>query len=151
MERRRSREWARCDDGTASTCCAHGETLRAIRAGRLVQKSKGGGKSIGGPRVYFYALDPAYSCCAQGETFRAIPAGRFVQEVKGGGKVPADRKYISMPWIQFQSAARDNVGEEYGRGVGTVADDRTVADDGTATKGDGTVSDDRTATVARMG
>ena len=40
----------------------------------------------------------------------------------------ADPRYISMPWIRLQSTARDNVGGEYGRDEGRVADDRTVAD-----------------------
>ena len=66
----------------ASTCCAHGEALQAVRAGRLVQMVKGGGNSIGGPWVYFYALDPASTCCAHGETLWAIRKGRLVRKMK---------------------------------------------------------------------
>ena len=70
----------------------------------------------------------------------------------------ADPRYTSMPWIQLLRAARDNVGEEYGCGDGTVAEDRTAT---VARMGEVTVGwrlspewarcDDGTTTVARMG
>ena len=63
-----------------------------------------------------------------------------------------------MPWIQLLRAARDNVGEEYVGGDGTVSDDRTamVARMGGVTVGrrlsqEWARCDDGTAAVARMG
>ena len=99
-----------------------------------------------------------YALRSRGNTTRDLGRGACSEDERAARTVLADPRDISMPWIQLLRSACDIVGKEYGRGDGTVANDRTATvartdkvKVGRRLSQECARCDDETSTVARIG